>query len=98
MSFLASFPMMNLSAALLTVIFLSWQSKNLKDSRNQRTQKRHLFLGFLFYSVPITIEYRFRFIFNDVDFYFYLHALQNAHDFFLKSVNSDSHKIKKENK
>lgn len=84
MSFLASFPMMNLSAALLTVIFLSWQSKNLNDSRNQRTQKRHLFLGFLFYSVPITIEYRFRFIFNDVDFYFYLHALQNAHDFFKK--------------
>lgn len=56
------------------------------------------FWFFFYYSVPITIEYRFRFIFNDVDFYFYLHALKNAHDFFLKSVNSDSHKIKKENK
>lgn len=40
------------------------------------------FWFFFYYSVPITIEYRFRFIFNDVDFYFNLHALQNAHDFF----------------
>lgn len=42
------------------------------------------FWFFFYYSVPITTEYRFRFIFNDVDFYFYLHALQNAHDFFKK--------------
>lgn len=71
--------------------------KALKDSRNQRTQRRHLFLLFLL--LPITIEYHIPFIFNDVDFYFYFffYLLKTGHDF-QKSVNPDSHNNKKKNK